>query len=201
VAAVPSLKGSAFAGVVEARWKLVADGELARAADRLEPQERAILEAPIVKTAWYDIRLHVKVLQRMRDAAGADHPRRMAERNVERLLHAGLYQQLEYLSRTQVEKETDQKARFLAFGRDLRLITTLAAVLYNFSRWEPKPDPEHGDRYLIEVSDASAFHDLNLDAIEAFINRMSDEFFGPDLWAWKRVRPDAVIFRMSRGVR
>ena len=106
----------------------------------------------------------------------------------------------EYLSRMQVAKSTDPKERFLAYGRDLRLLTTLSANLVNFSRWEARPDPEWPDRYRIEISEASDYPESLAWQTDGLVNRMSTQHGEPNLWRWERVRPDLIVFRMTRSL-
>jgi len=137
----------------------------------------------------------------LRDVEGGGHNEYLRQRGAlaaERLLKAGLYQQMEYLSRTQAGKTSNPKERFLAFGRDLRLLTTLRASLLNFSRWQVQPDPEWADRYRIEISEATAYPEVLAIIIEGFMNRMSSQLNEPDLWRWQRVRADLVLYRMTR---
>jgi len=201
MALVPSMKGRAFGFVVEALVKCVSAGQTSRGeiARRLQPYDLTILDQPLDDFKWYEIRLYAKLAELLRDVGGGDDRlRRLGADAAENLLQAGLYQQLEYLNRTQVAKETDSHARFAAFGRDLRPLTTLSAVLLNFTRWESKLDPERAEHYVIEVSEASEYPDVLAIIIEGFMNRMSSQLNEPDLWRWQRVRADLVLYRMTR---
>ena len=143
------------------------------------------------------------MLELLKDVEGDgsdDYLRRRGAQSAERLLDAGLYQQLEYLNRTQLANTADSLDRFLAFGRDLRLLTTLSGSIYNFTRWESQIDPEIGNRYKIQVSDAKAFPDLMGCAAEGFINRMAKQHGQADLWRWQRAAPDLIVFRMIRDL-
>jgi len=153
--------------------------------------------------SWYDIRIYARLLAILKDAEGdgsIDYLRRRGVQSAERLLNAGLYQQLEYLNRTQIASSVDSHDRFLAFGRDLRLLTTLSGSIYNFMRWESQVDPEIRNRYQIQVSEATAFPDDMGWAAEGFINRMAKQHGDPDLWRWQRVAPDLIVFRMIRDL-
>jgi len=162
-----------------------------------------ILDRAVQLTQWYDIRSYQRLVELLRDVEGGGHNEYLRQRGTqaaERLLKAGLYQQMEYLNRTQAGRAIDPKERFLAFGRDLRLLTTLSASLLNFSHWQVQPDPEWADRYRIEISGATAYPEVLVWQTEGLINRMATQHGEPDLWSWERVRPDLVVFRMNRSL-
>lgn len=89
------------------------------------------------------------------------------------LIEAGLYQQMEYASRTQLQREVRPGARFKAYGRDLRLFVTLSRSLLNFTEWSVIVDPDHDDRYVILVEDAAAYPDALIWATEGLIESMA----------------------------
>lgn len=201
----PAIKGRIFATAVEDVTKLLAAGELRREElpRWLQPEDLAALEQPVVATEWYAIQTYARVCTLLRDVVGGgsdDYLRERGKRSAERLLEAGLYAQLEYLSRAQVAKETDPHARFLAFGRDLKLLTTISSSILSFSRWESKPDPEVAERYRIEVSEARDFPDVLGFTSEGFVNRMAMQHGDSDLWRWERAAPALVVFRMIRPI-
>jgi hypothetical protein len=207
MSAAPSIKGTAFANVVHELHELVASGKVTRdvLARRLKPADLAIIDQLIQPSGWYEIRLYGELAQLMEEVGGGeDFSRRRGARSAELLLKAGIYQQLEYVrtGRERLESyERDAEARFTAFGRDLRLIATFASSMHNHSRWEVKVDPEHTDRWMIEVTEASAFPDAFIRGNEGFINRMSAEAGLKDLWRGERPRPDLIRYRMTRALR
>ena len=203
MAAVPSIKGSIFAFAAEDLAKLVSVGEIPEAelARRLEPTDRALLEQPIQFTGWYPVAVYARILELLRQFEGDGsiaYLKQRGARSAERLIQAGIYGQMEYLNRVQVQKAADPQQRFLAFGRDLRLLTTLSGSILNFSRWQSKPHPEHADRYVIEVSEAEAYPELLCWTTDGWINRMASQHGEGDLWRWKRPRPDLIVFEMTR---
>jgi hypothetical protein len=202
---VPSIKGSVFSGHAEQVLKLVSAGEISRdeLSRRLEPGDIAILENPIHATQWYDIRVYERIVLLRRDVGGDESNaclQRYGAASAERLLEAGLYQQLDYLRRTQVAARQEAEARFLAFGRDLRLLVSLHSTVLNFSRVAVKVDPEWDDRYVIEHSDASAYPEVLCWTTQGFFNRMAAEHGDADLWFWERPSPDRVEYRMNRSL-
>lgn len=198
----PSIKGSVFASVVEEVNKLVTRGAISKAelARRLPAEDRALLEQPIATASWYDVRAYTRMNELLRDVEGGgnDYLRDRGRQTARRLLEAGFYAQLEYLQRTEVGRTTGARARFEAFGRDLRKLTTLSASILNFSRWTPKADPKREGYYLIEVSDAKDFPDVLAWRSEGLMNEMAVHHGTSDLWRWERVSADLIVFRMTR---
>jgi hypothetical protein len=199
----PSIKGSVFAGVVEAVRKLVEQGELTReqAARWLQPADLALLDGQISIAGWYDVRIFDRMSELLRDVAGGgsnDYLRELGRASARRLLAAGLYSQFEYLQRMTTTSLSERRERYEVFGRDLRRLTTMSGSIYNFGVWTIEPDAEHALRHVIAVSDAAAFSDVICWRAEGFINEMGRVRQSADLWSWRRVRPDLVQFRMLR---
>lgn len=200
---LPSIKGSVFAGVVEAVRKLLEQRELTReqAARWLQPADLALVDGQISIAGWYDVRVFVRMSELLRDVAGAgsnEYLRELGRESARRLLAAGIYSQFEYLQRITATTLTERAARHEAFGRDLRRLTTMSGSIYNFGVWTAEPDAEHELRHVIAVSDAAAFSDVICWRAEGFINEMVRIRNSADLWAWRRVRPELVHFRMLR---
>jgi hypothetical protein len=107
---------------------------------------------------------------------------------------------MEYLNRTQVAQQKDARARFLAFGRDLRLLTTIYGSILNFGRQLVKDDPQHADRYVLEYVEVAPYPVALCWTTDGFVNRMATQHGEPDLWRWERVRPDLIVFRMDRSL-
>ena len=205
MASIPSIKGSVFAGVSEDVCKLVRRGEIS--ADELtrwlKAQDVDLLEQKIVVSEWDDIAIYTRMSELLRDVEGGgsnEYLRQRGSRTARRLLESGLYQQLEYLQRTELGRAKEERARFEAFGRDLRLLATLSASILNFSRWKSKPDPGEAGRYVIEVSEAREMPEVLCWGSDGLINEMATQHGEPDLWRWERVADDVVVFRMVRSL-
>lgn len=199
---IAGIKGSVFGASVEDVNKLIASGALGRDEARrwLEPDDFEVLGRPVQLASWYDVRVYDRLNQLLRDVEGGGDPRHLTEcgrRTARRLLEAGLYAQLEYVQRTEVE-QARAVDRFAAFGRDLRKLSTLSASIFNFSRWSVAVDPEHDDRYRIDVAEARDFPDSLAWRTEGFINEMASRHGTPDLWCWRRAAPDLLHFEMVR---
>jgi len=201
--AVPSIKGSVFATVVEDVGKSLASGAVQRdqLARWLRPEDIALLGGKISVSSWYPIQSYTRMGELLRDVEGGgdnEYLRQCGRQTARRLLEAGLYSQLEYLHRAEVGKASGERARFEAFGRDLRLLTTISASILSFSRWTVKPDASNDLQYVIEVSEAQDFPEVLCWRSDGFVNEMATQHGDSDLWCWSRWRQDLVVFRMTR---
>jgi hypothetical protein len=199
----PSIKGRVFGPALEDVQKLVSDGKLKQPelGRWLHPADLVHLGKPVDATDWYDIRLYARVLSLLRDVVGRgsnDYLRQRGAQTAERLLEGGLYSQMEYLKRMALNQLTDPQERHRAYGRDLKLLTSISASILNFAHWEAKPDPDFALRYLIEVSDAADFPEQLGWTSDGFVNRMARQHRAADLFRWERVRADLIVFRMIR---
>ncbi len=201
----PSIKGSLFIRAAEDVLKLVSAGTLARGElERwLRPTDVTLLHQPLIPSSWYDVQAYGRLLELLRDVEGEgknEYLRERGARSAELLRKAGQYQQMEYLNRTQAAQEKDPRARVLAFGRDLRLITTMFGSLLNFGRQQVKEDPEHADRYVMEYVDVAPYPEGLCWTTDGFVNRISKPRGEPDLWRWERPVPDVIVFRMTHSI-
>jgi hypothetical protein len=202
MADIPSIKGSVFLGHFDFLSKLVECGEISREEleNHLLPKDLALFDEPIRVTAWYDIRSYARVLELLRDVAGEGSNDFLLERGAataERLLYSGIYPQFEYLKRTQMQSASTPRDRYLAFGRDLRLLATLNDSVLNFGQQRVEEDPEHADRWMLVMSDAGPFPEVLCWTNQGFNNRMAQEHGCPELWYWERPQPDLIRFRMK----
>jgi len=146
----PSVKGSLIAGTIEKARKLLEEGRLSRPAleARLSPEELALFDAPTSLSSWYDLDFYQRVAELMHDLEGGnphEYFRGQGFARAQKLIDSGLYQQMEYLGRSEVAGTLDPKSRFEAYGRDLRRLVTLSGSILNFSRWSVARDPDHDD--------------------------------------------------------
>jgi hypothetical protein len=202
---VPSIKGAAFALVVEKVLKLNSSGEISRGelARRLPPGGLEAIDRPVVLVAWYDIRIYAALMELLRDVIGKgenEYLVRHGEEAAERLIQKGLYQQMEYLKRMALGNETDPRFRYQAFGRDLRRLVSLCPSILNFGQVEVREDPAYPDRYMLEASDGRAFPEVLCWSMQGFYNRMAAAHDSPDLWRLDHSRPGLVRHRMTRPV-
>lgn len=197
----PSIKGSAFTGVVETVKDLidkmgVSDEELSR---HFSAEDLETVSGFISPSRWYDLGLHDRLLQFIREKLGLRTIQETARASARALIDSGLYQQTVYLKENEVTAVSPQE-RSEVLGRNLKITSTMSQMLFNCSRWEPKPDPEHPDRHILEITEGGAFRDLNLIGIVAFVNEMAGSRGSQDdLWQWRRVSPDVVELYMTRA--
>ena len=205
MARIPSIKGSIVASHAEVLQKYLAKAHVPASvlARRFEPGELELLAGPIEATRWYDIRLYTRLLEFLRDHPGEGSNQYLIEagrRSAENLIRAGIHQQLEYLRRTQHKERIDAAERFAAFGRDLRLLSSITGSILNFSEVTVAQDPEHRLRWMLQRADAREFPEVLCWTTQGFSNRMAEEHGSPDLWRWERPVPDVVRYRMNREV-
>lgn len=199
----PSIKGSIVLGHAEVLKKYLADEQPPQRVleQAFEPGEIELLTGPIDSISWYDVAMYGRLLLFLRDHVGEGRNEYLVaagRRSAERLLESGLHQQFEYLSRVQVNEKTDKYERHEAFGRDLRLLSTIAGSILSFAQSAVIPDPDHALRWVIRHSNAAAYPEPLCWTSQGFNNRMAEEHGAPELWYWERPQPDIVQFRMNR---
>ncbi len=205
MAATPSIKGSILANHAEVMQKYLAKAQLSEKElqSRFEPGELEILAGPIDAARWYDIRMYRRLLEFLRDYPGEGSNQYLIDagrRSAENLIRAGIHQQMEYLRRTQVVGREAREERFAAFGRDLRLLTSITGSILNFGKAAVVQDSEHAHRWMIQHSEARDYPDVLCWTSQGFCNRMAEEHQAPELWYWERPKPDVVRFRMNREI-
>jgi hypothetical protein len=205
MATIPSIKGSVFETAVTSLTKLLEQGRIDRkdALRWLEESDFEIVDAEISVAKWYDVQVYHRINCLLREVEGRgrnDYLRDQGRETARRLIEMGLYSQMEYLKRTQAADTDGVAERSAAFGRDLKRLNTLSASILNFTRWEAAPDPEHENRYRIEVHEAAGMPETLIWRSDGFINEMASVHAGHDLWSWKRESDDLVLFRMNREI-
>ncbi len=201
---VPSVKGAIFAVAVKELRTLLDQGVLTpgHLGRWLRPEDLPLVaEIPLV-SGWYDVGALERVSLLLRDVMGGgsdDYLRELGRRAAQELIASGRYPQLAYARRAEVQALADDRERFEAFGRDLRILTSLSASFFNFSRWTARQDPGLR-RWLVEVSDAKPYSEAILLRMAGFVNEVAGLHGEPRLWYWERPRPDLVVFRMTRDI-
>ncbi len=206
MARLACIKGSVISELVEDIRKLHSDGTIDDALldARLQPEDVAMLGQTVVPSQWYDIGFYTRLTELLRDTLGdgtSDFVRLRGRAKGERLIEAGLYQQMEYARRAEAVDQLDPAQRFQAYGRDLRLMVTLGGSILNFGTWTVEPDPKHAHRYQVVVSDAADFPDVLGWSSLGLIESMSAQHaMTSALWLYERPRFDRVLFRMTQDV-
>ncbi|MHC4608072.1 MAG: hypothetical protein ACYTAF_14270 [Planctomycetota bacterium] len=201
----PSVKGALVAEAIEKGRKFLEEGRLSREelAASLRPEDLETFDEPTNVAMWYELEFYRRLAELLHEVEGGpreEYFRKQGFLRGQKLIDGGLYQQMEYVDRSQVAREMDPEARFEAYGRDLKLFVTLSGAILNFTRWSVGRDPDHDDRYRIEVRGATDFPDFLGWGSEGLINAMAASQGLADLWRYQRVSPDFVVFRMLRPV-
>ena len=200
---VPSIKGSVFIAIVEDVQKCLAAKKVKREelSRWLQPKDLPFVDSPVLAHEWYDIRVYARLSELLRDVEGRgknEYLVKRGERSARRLIDGGLYSQLEYLQAASFGRKSDPSERHAAFGRDLARTTTLSAAILNFGKWAAKPDPEHRNRWLMEITEARDYPDPLAWATLGFTNELGRTKRKEDLWTWSRPEPARIVFRMVR---
>jgi len=205
MATIPSIKGSVFAVHAETLKKYLEKHpvDAATLESRFQPGDLELVNGTIMATQWIDVRIYARLLEFLRDYEGNGSNQYLINtgmRSAENLIRSGMYQQMEYLQRTQLMGKTDETERSEAFGRDLRLLTSVSQSIINFARSKVAKDPDHELRWIMEHVDAEAYPEVMCWTTQGFCNRMAAEHGVPDLWFWERPSRNLLWFRMNRSV-
>jgi hypothetical protein len=152
---------------------------------------------------------YTRFLVLLGDIEGNGDPAYFVERgraNARRLMDAGLYEQLSFLSRWReaVRNDSVEKSTVLkSYARNLKLVVTLARSIYNVGQWAVETDEDEPGRVWIAIRDASDYSEPMRLAAEGFLNECGKErgrIGGADLYTSTRPRLDLILFRMTRDV-
>lgn len=201
----PSIKGAIFGFAIDDLRQLVAEKAISRdeLAKKLGAGDVDYLDRTILASSWYDVRTYGRLLETLKHIAGEGRNEYLLERgaqSAQRLLDGGRYPQMEYLHRTQMQAAKGPEERARAFGRDLQLLVSLNRALFNFGNHSVKQEPQHPDRYVIEMAEVEAYPEALCWTVQGFMNRMAEEHGHRDLWHWERPRHDTVVFHMNRSL-
>jgi hypothetical protein len=203
----PAIKGTLFSAVVDDLNRLVERGRISpeMLESRLEPRDIARLDEKINAASWYDIHSYHRMVELLCEVEGGGRESYWFERGIRaarRLLDAGIYHQMDYLGRTMVRGEIDPTARFNAFAKDMRLLLTIHASMLNFGDWSCVVDPDHGDRYRVEIRGVAGIPDGLFFAAAGMFSGMSEVSRAKSsrYWEFERINPDFVVLRMTGPV-
>jgi hypothetical protein len=201
--AVPSIKGSAFQTVVRDVLRLLESGKLPRkvAEARLAAEDLRLLEDKILPGVWYPLTSHERLTELLWEFEGGRDPKYLTARGAraaERLFDAGLYQQMQRGEELGAAKR-ERGEPWSEF--DGNLMTSLAAAIFNVSRWRYRRHPEDVLVSRIEVTGARELPEVARWAAQGFVEYMATRMTGvPVQVTSERPVPDRIVFtlRLSR---
>lgn len=183
---VPSIKGTAFQSAPDDIHRLLAEGRLSREELEvaLEAEDLRILEQKISPSTWYPIATYARLIDLLvaKEARGRSESYllKRGARAAERLARAGIYQQL-HMSSEHIGVRVGH------------LITSLAAAIYNFTRW--RFEPKGKQDFTIWVEEASAFPEVARFTAQGFIHYVSTQTSGvPTDVVSDRPSPDLILY-------
>lgn len=188
----PSIKGSVFSSVVEDVDRLIRVGLVSR--EKLEAKlgEEVLkhLDETIQPALWYPIesyRLLAEFLVEVEAGGRLEYMFERGERAAQRLMDAGLYEQLRYA----IEKA--ESSTRMQVGTAGRLIVTLAPAMFNFTKWSFDVDPDTSRRFTIQVKEASELPEVLRYAAAGFCHAVAECACKAKLSIrHERVRPDEI---------
>ena len=197
--AVPSIKGSAFETVVIDLTRLIQVGKIAREAveARLESEDLQLLDDKVLPGLWYPLASYRRMSELLWEVEGNRDPAYLmarGARSAERLFDAGLYQQMQRGE----ELGAAKRERGEAWSEfDGNLMTTLAATIFNVSRWRYRRHPEDVNVNRIEVTGARDLPEVSRWAAQGFIEYMASRMTGATVTVTsERPAPDRIVYTL-----
>jgi hypothetical protein len=193
---IPSIKGMAFGSVVEDVVRLCKNGRIQPEALQLilTPDDLPYMREEVISNKWYPITCYQRMLELLRKYDGGDRDDYVRERGMraaQRLIDAGIYQQLRYAS--EVQEAIDRNE---ALER-LKLIVTLWNGMFNVGAWRVYVDEKNPDELGVIINGAEDVPAIALEAIEGFITRITEfDAIPTSALAFERIAPDVVRLKM-----
>jgi hypothetical protein len=208
--AEPSVKGSIFKGVIDDLARVREKGRLSEEQIEagLAAEDLVLLEVEVNPAAWYPMESYARIVELLGEVEGAGKDGYFLERgraSARRLMKAGLYQQLAFLSRWNEKTNRgggEESALIADHASKLRLVTSMASGIYNVGKWVVESDPENPGRVRIAVREASAYSEPMRLAIEGFLNECAQAAREDlvHLYTSERPAPDLILLRMTRDI-
>ena len=189
----PSIKGSVFSSVVEDVERLIRVGLVSREKIEAKLGDEALshLDESIQPALWYPIesyRLLSEFLVEVEGGGRMEYMFERGERSAERLMDAGLYEQLRYATG---KSASGTRMQLRSAGR---LIVTLAPAMFNFTRWSFHVDPDTTQRFTVQVKDAGEFPEVLRYSSAGFCHTVAKAACKAKLSIrHERVRPDQIL--------
>ncbi len=194
------IKGSIIDRLVEDVCTLreVSDKMMSRVDAYLDAETLELLETKVNPVSWYALTTYDQLSRALLDIEGHGDVAYLRERGNaigRRTMEAGLYQQLEYLSRTRNAVSLD------AYLRDMRLIVTLQGALVSTGTWTAEPDTEHAERVTLLARDVEGYPETLCHSTAGFMTGVSALTHDSGIeWRWERPSENEVHYRMDRDL-
>jgi hypothetical protein len=190
----PCIKGNALALLVGEAQQARAGGTLlARRLQTLPPALQRLVEDGVLNNEWYPIAYYSmlgELLCTTVQLGRKEYLRELGVKDFARLRGARKYRQLDYLEQLESERDLGTKLQ------DSRLITTFMASIFNFSRWQPAPDPQSPKHIVIQVTEAEHVPEIFRFLTEGFQTAMNRSIRATARAVRsERPQPDLIIFR------
>jgi hypothetical protein len=189
-----AIKGSAILSLIEDVGLCVEQGRVSaeELEVRLEPEDVALLGEKVSPARWYPIEQYRRLTDLLFEltAQGRDFETFLKTRGAaaaERLIQAGIYQQLDYS--TAREQESPEQAR-----SDVRLRVSLIAVIVNRGSAHVEPDPERPGHTRIDLRAVAELPDCLGHTIAGFIEHCARARGTGGRWHMARVGADLMRF-------
>jgi hypothetical protein len=186
----PSIKGTAFISAVTDLQALVEAGRIRpeQLEARLQSQDLAILEAKILPGDWYPIDSYGRIIDLLGEieGGGAAYHIQRGRRAAERLLHSGIYRQLD---RAMEQRQERDKTSLIA------IMLTVGRSLYNFGSWELLRDQSNERTLRFELRQMQALPENARLTIQGFVE-WAAQHLGSERSRVesRRVTPDRILF-------
>jgi len=197
-----AIKGTLFATLVDEVNTAVEAGRISRETldQDLLPEDLDLLEQKIATVGWYDIHAYHRLAGLLWQLEAPGDDRYWFERGrraAKRLIESGIYQQLDYLGRTESSQVEEREEKFKAFGRDMKLLMTLQAAMVNYGDWQCVPDPDHELQYQVEIRGVEDIPDGVFKATAGVFTALGEGRKSAG-WYFERPEKGLVLIRMSR---
>jgi hypothetical protein len=188
----PSIKATGFQSAADDLIRLIDAGRVSRAEveARLRADDLRYLDKQLAATTWVPIDIYARVVEILIEIE-ANGPREVylhgrGIRSAQRLHKAGLYRQFE--ASTEV------------WGNRVgKIVTTMAAVLYNFTKWTFEAGSGGIGVWQITVDEARDFPEVARFTTQGFIEYTSRAVSsGNEVVRSERATPGRIVYRGER---
>lgn len=207
--AEPSVKGSIFKGGVTDLARLLDEGRVSEdeIGARLGAEGLTYVEGNILESGWYPLACYNRLLEWLGDLEGGGEDKYFIERgraSASRLMDAGLYAQLDFLTRWKEslpEDEHDEAAVIARYASSLKLVVSLSSNIYNVGRWIVETDRGIPGRVWIAIREARDYSEALRLVSEGFLNECGSRHTKTSrLYTSSRVTPEIILFRMNYDI-